>query len=554
MAETVNTYWAKFGIDSSDFTSGMGKAQGSFLAFYSQLTIAAEMSIQLIGRIGAEIKKFGDTANQIMDLSYQTGIATDKLQQYNYAALLAGSSNQQMSASLNFLSKSMGEATVATSAQAKAFKELGIATDGRSTDQVFDDVATALVGMSDVTNRNRIANDLFGRSYKEVLPILETYIKNIDDIRAHPIYSEEDLKTLNEAKVRWESLGDTVTVVTGKMLAAAESDPLGTKSRVKLAQMAMGLTGEGEISGAGARVGEAASAQVAAVNQVSNAYAGLTDEQIDLMDAEEALTKAQAEQAAAMKTGNQEAYTIASRSVALYTNRVVALKQAMVEMNAESLKASASTRTAWDNSAIVGTAGSEMYDYLMTEMANGVDYQAAMTKWSQGAQHNQAGSLGAAKDSGASTNAKVKKVSDENKKISDATMAGYIELEKMTLTHETALAEMSRTKYQALLDYAAEAVNWAGSHPIIQKSAVLTKFGYDIDISPLAAVQAPKLASADFSGIKTLGGTANTGGAGGNTNNNNVTVNVYAQTNDPKKIAAVTSTAVADSLVKGGAS
>jgi hypothetical protein len=112
------------------------------------------------------------------------------------------------------------------------------------------------------------------------------------------------------------------------------------------------------------------------------------------------------------------------------------------------------------------------------------------------------------------------------------------------------MAEMARVKYQRILDMGAEAVNWMGSHPIVQKQAVLSKSGYDIDISPLPAVVAPKLAAADFGSIRLTGGGG--GNVGGNTTNNNVVINVTTKDN-PQAIGKATSQALANSQVMGGA-
>jgi hypothetical protein len=550
MTEIVNTYWAKFGIDASEFVGGINQAQSSFLAFYRDVTLSATMTLELFGKLIDQVKKFGDAANAILDLSYQTGVATDKLQQMQYAALLAGQDAGSLSNSLNILTRSIESATDATSAQAKAFATLNVSTDGRTVDQVFDDTAKALDGMSDVTKRNTLAMDIFGRSYKDILPLMETYVKKADEIRAHPVYTEKELIDLNKGKVAWESLTDSATTYFGKVVAFAQSDEVQRVARI----LSFDFTALGGILApktGGITGGADWTALEANADILKDKYAGLTDEQIDLMDATDALTQAQKDQAAALKKGSQEDYAIASRAVALYTNRVATCKAALEELNATAATTARSMKTAWGNDVIVGTPGSEMYDYLMAEMEAGTDYQTALQKWSQGAQHFQAGSLGQAKDTGAAGTAKANKVSEENKKIQDAYQAGYVALEKLTLTHETAESEMARIKYQSILDVAGQTKNWLGSNPLIQKQAVLSKNGYDIDISPLPNVTVPRLSSADFGSVKLTGGNEGNSSGGNTTNTTN---NVYVTTKDnPQAVAKGVSQALANQNALGGA-
>jgi len=79
------------------------------------------------------------------------------------------------------------------------------------------------------------------------------------------------------------------------------------------------------------------------------------------------------------------------------------------------------------------------------------------------------------------------------------------------LTHYGSLAEMSRVRSQAELDYMIECVNFAGSNPIRQYKIIESAEGPDWTPPAFYQIQSVKLTPADFSGIKTLIGGSSAG-------------------------------------------
>lgn len=212
MPDAPMQYFAKIGLDPQEFLNGMQKAQGGVLAFYRDVTVSMQMTMMIFDRVIQTIKQVGAAAQELEDFSYQTGLTTDKIQQLQYAAVLAGTNFGSVSTSINKLSLSMSEAEDSSSATAKAFRDLGVMTDGRSVDEVFDDTAAALVRMDDVTRRNAIAMDLFGRSYREILPYLDTYVSKTDEIAEADYLTDEQIADLREAKIAIDKLGREICI------------------------------------------------------------------------------------------------------------------------------------------------------------------------------------------------------------------------------------------------------------------------------------------------------------------------------------------------------
>ena len=212
-----------YDIVSQDKTKeGIASAKSGF----NELTIAAGVMAGAIVAAGTAaymaIEKYGGMAQQLKDLSYQTGINTTTLQQMQYAAMLSGTSFDKVAFGLNTLSVSMAKARDTESEFYKAFTAIGVDPRGRTVDQVFDLTARALYNMRDETQRNQAAMTLYGRSWRDLLPYMDTYIKKSDEIKKHPVLSQEDLQTLQDGKVAIDKLTTSLDLYLAKLVVAAE--------------------------------------------------------------------------------------------------------------------------------------------------------------------------------------------------------------------------------------------------------------------------------------------------------------------------------------------
>ncbi len=211
-------YFAKLGLDASSFLSGIEKSQAGILAFYRSSTIAMAGVTAAVYAVYSAQQRLGTLADEISDLSTTTGMSVDKIQRLQYAALLSNDSFGTVAAGINYLTLQMQKAGDTTSEAAKAFQSLGVDISGQSPDQVFEDTTTALMSMEDETLRNSIAMSIYGRSWKEMLPFMEDYIKNADKIGKTSTFNKKELQDLQDAKMAWDDLGDSVTKATGRIL------------------------------------------------------------------------------------------------------------------------------------------------------------------------------------------------------------------------------------------------------------------------------------------------------------------------------------------------
>ncbi|MFA5347757.1 MAG: hypothetical protein WC294_06440 [Methanoregula sp.] len=165
------------------------------------------------------VQKYGAAANQLRDLSYNTGLTTTELQRIKYAAVLAGTSFEAVTPAITKLTTSMDEANDSTSATSKAFARLGVDPSGKTPAQVFEETSKALVEMEDKTKRNAIAADIYGRNWKEYLPFMETYVKNSEKIRNAPAFTQHEISNMQEMKTTWDETASAADTYFGKVVS-----------------------------------------------------------------------------------------------------------------------------------------------------------------------------------------------------------------------------------------------------------------------------------------------------------------------------------------------
>lgn len=178
MPEIGDGLWVRIGAITDDLDKSLAKTKASLtewrdatnentrdLAKWGSAITAATAPLLAFGSAAViAIEKYGTMADNIKDLAYSLDVSTDKIQQFQKAAILSGTDFGTVSQSLGRLSISMGEFDNKTSAAAKAFEKLGIDPSGRGLDEVFDETALALTRVEDSTQRNAIAMDLYGKS------------------------------------------------------------------------------------------------------------------------------------------------------------------------------------------------------------------------------------------------------------------------------------------------------------------------------------------------------------------------------------------------------
>jgi hypothetical protein len=101
----------------------------------------------------------------------------------------------------------MGEARNATSAQAAAFSEMGIDPTGKSTEEVFIEMANSLTTMADKQKVASLATDILGKSYKDSLPFMIDYLEKQKEIQEQEVFTQAQEEALERGSRAFEKIG-----------------------------------------------------------------------------------------------------------------------------------------------------------------------------------------------------------------------------------------------------------------------------------------------------------------------------------------------------------
>lgn len=145
-------------------------------------------------------------ADEMLTMSSVTGVSTEKLQAYQYASELVDVSTETLTKSMAKNIKSMSSASQGSKAYADAYSKLGVSvTDAngnlRDGEEVYWESIDALGKISNETERDALAMQLFGKSAQELNPLIEAGSEKMKELTQEAkdvgaVMSEDSLEAL----------------------------------------------------------------------------------------------------------------------------------------------------------------------------------------------------------------------------------------------------------------------------------------------------------------------------------------------------------------------
>lgn len=150
---------------------GIGAAMGTAFVAVGAAAIGAAKSLTNM-TVGAAAY-----ADEILTMSTVTGMSTESLQAYKYAAELVDVSMETLTGSMSKQVKSMANARDGSAKFADAYAKLGVSVaDGngqlRDSETVYWETIDALGKVSNETERDALAMQIFGKSARELNPLI----------------------------------------------------------------------------------------------------------------------------------------------------------------------------------------------------------------------------------------------------------------------------------------------------------------------------------------------------------------------------------------------
>lgn len=136
--------------------------------------------------IGAA-SKVATTADEIDKASRRAGTTAENYQRLNYAMGQSGISSEKFEKSMIKNQQALNKAAEGTAAYTDAYEKLNVSiydANGnlREADEVYEETLKKLADLEDTNQRNAIANQIFGKSYADLAPILDAGSSGISEL------------------------------------------------------------------------------------------------------------------------------------------------------------------------------------------------------------------------------------------------------------------------------------------------------------------------------------------------------------------------------------
>ena len=151
----------------STFASGLGKGLAVAGAATAAVAAAAVKSADAFMDAAGEVASYGDNIDK---MSQKMGFSTDAFQEWDFIAQHSGTSIEAIKGSLLKMDAALEK-------DSDAWGKLGLSQKdmlNMSEEEKFSKTVTALQGISDETQRAALAQDIFGKKYQELMPLLNT--------------------------------------------------------------------------------------------------------------------------------------------------------------------------------------------------------------------------------------------------------------------------------------------------------------------------------------------------------------------------------------------
>ena len=161
--------------------AGIGKALAAAVAAIGTAAVAAGKAVWDMAN---DVASAGDAIDKE---SQKMQISAELYQELSYACERSGSSVSDLTKGVKNITTALADTQNGVEGASSAFDSIGVSmknTDGtfKSTEQVLLDSIDALAAMEDETQRNAAAQEIFGKSAAEILPLLNSGSEGIKEL------------------------------------------------------------------------------------------------------------------------------------------------------------------------------------------------------------------------------------------------------------------------------------------------------------------------------------------------------------------------------------
>lgn len=172
----------------------------------------------------------GQNADRLLDLNAVTGISTDSLQEFENVARVAGVSQEALTNAISGLSRRMSGLIEGTGNAHNQFQSLGISVRDangniKDTENLMLEAMRAIGDLQNPMERAAAANQIFGRRWEELAPIMALGTEGIEAAREEArelglVLSDETLHAANDMRIEMQQVQAQFGAVRDQLIVA----------------------------------------------------------------------------------------------------------------------------------------------------------------------------------------------------------------------------------------------------------------------------------------------------------------------------------------------
>jgi hypothetical protein len=212
--------WAKGDSAIAQLQGAMTRAVAAGQLMATGIQKAAGIAVDVVRGVAETLISWGEqtleTTGHLADLSQQTGLSAEALQEYGYAAMGSGLNTDDFGESVMKLSRTLGEAASGSKDATKALHAAGLTSkaikaalssqDGL--DAALMEIADRFADMPDGAKKTALAMQVFGRSGARLIPVLNQGGDGIRELRKEA--QDLGIVMTNETVAAGDELGDNI--------------------------------------------------------------------------------------------------------------------------------------------------------------------------------------------------------------------------------------------------------------------------------------------------------------------------------------------------------
>ena len=236
---TIKSLLVKIGADVTGLEAGLKKAEGyleSHKQQFKQVGMAVTVAgAAITGAVGTMISKYISAGDTLLDMSKRTGMSVTALSELKFAASLCGADINTVELAVKRMAKALIDASEGSAEYVDAFARINLTAAelmGLSPEQQFDRISRAIANLEDPTLRAATAQEIFGRSGTQLLPLLSEGAAGLDAMRqkAHEVgvaFDEEAAQKASDLddaivtlKASFSGVGNTVATALAPVITS----------------------------------------------------------------------------------------------------------------------------------------------------------------------------------------------------------------------------------------------------------------------------------------------------------------------------------------------